>query len=444
MVVRLFILSLLALSAETFAQTASQTRDLTPEEMRTTALHQMAYRNFGASYYRPYVSYPSTKIDYAYRHLANHALSFKSGIKVPLADETGWEAVPVNSKVVYYRTQYHLKDLVRFDLQKILTAAQESYTRRGRKTWDPNHYPESNAEAVKIKAEDRASFERAKIHMVLFSAEDFVVKYYPGSQLLKKVGGKVNTPNLPGNQTRGNVPWRSDMDRVSSSDSRRLVGVFKGTFDNLDSPLVDRLPGLKVDGRVVDSPTDKLQTIGFTAQGQVQMGRWQNIKNREQDFVAFRQNEYPLIENGQIVEEGAFPMNWNRFSDDIIRTYLVSDKGGEHFGYVWAVYAHPSMVAEALKDQGFTEVSLLDIHPSVGSAFIEPNALRPNATTGKVKTFFDGGAYYFVPEEDQLFDTTQKILSAFARVRRGEPMQWPFQWAQSGSASDFIGVFVKE
>jgi len=54
-----------------------------------------------------------------------------------------------------------------------------------------------------------------------------------------------------------------------------------------------------------------------------------------------RQNEYPLIENGGIVIRGAYPEKYDNFSDDILRSYLISADDGKYFGYLWSNYVPP-------------------------------------------------------------------------------------------------------
>ncbi|MBY0315225.1 MAG: hypothetical protein K2Q26_06885 [Bdellovibrionales bacterium] len=392
--------------------------DFTESYAQTLRPQMRAYRRFGPPYYRPSMEYPVLPPVAPYKKLVEHPfpISNRKAINAG-ADETGWVPVPVTSDAVYYRAEYHLKDLGA-DVDQLITETERHYSTKFRRKWV-------------IAGSDREALMQAKLHMLMFPMDKFKVKFHPGTYLLKHTRGARDGAPIRG--TRGGIPWRLEYDRVDPTDYSKLVGVFKGTFDNKDCIRGQCLPGLIVDGKTIDAPFPNLATIAMNSDGQILMGRYGNIGNTSMNWL--RQNEYPVIENGQIVEDGAFPTGWNRFGDVIMRTYMVTSQDGKYFGYVWTMFSHPSFVAKLLHQMGIQNMMVIDIHPAVGAGVAQPMALEKG-----IPFFSKEGMYPFILPESEAISNAEAAVGSWIR---GSPMQWPINWAKTGSATDFFSVLLK-
>jgi hypothetical protein len=417
--------------------------------------HAFAYRNFGPAYWQPVGAwnYPVPAQDSAYPSVVGHSITLDPGtVPDEKADPaTSWVAIPVNSKSVYYRAEYLLKDVQNIDVVGALAGAAAYYQHIGRR-WNPNDYDHSSiADLGSSKNVDEENFHsKAKMTMVLFPTSDFHLKYFPGKELLMYPSGtnhvngaESNMPALA--QPRGGVAWSPFFDKVNPAENASLVGIFKGMFDNEDTRRNGNFPGFIMDGKVVDQPLKELGTVATYKDGTVQVGEWTDIPQANIDRL--RQNEYLVLHKGQINPSGAYPIGWNRFGDDIIRSYLVMSADGKYFGYLWTMYMHPSMVAEAMQKLNFSEVMLMDIHPALGARFARPMALE---TAPKSDFFHSSVSYAFIPEEDQVAAQQAKTSSflygwtkmAADAYRSHKPMDWPVGEAKVGSKEDFFGVYL--
>lgn len=431
-------------SAPSAAKAEEDEEDRT--DVSTTGIRLEAYKVYGARFYAPDLGYPvpeETFSDYnppPYRPLSEHAIYLQPGGTANKgADATNWVPIPMHGKAVYYRSEYHFSDLkviqdgTETSVNDLIDEVESYYRDNERKgaKWSPS--------------EDQKMImqEQAKIQMVVFRSSDFKMRFYPGKTLLWNRKGSLTTAKL--SRPRGGLTWQDGWGRVNDSEKINVAAVFKASYDNIDGIRKKRLPGLVVDGTEVDEPIDYMQTAAIDEQGRLRIGPYDQLKLEGHNVVWLRQNELPLLVKGQIDPQGTYPVKWNRFEDHVVRSYLFMSSDGETFGYAWANYSHPSFVAKLLKSLGFSELMLLDIHPSVGAALAIPSMEVPplNSKSKLTVTFFDGGAYPFVPV-DWNNGAWGIIGNAVLTGWEGRPIQWsPFS-AGSGSANDFFAVFLKD
>lgn len=136
-----------------------------------------------------------------------------------------------------------------------------------------------------------------------------------------------------------------------------------------------------------------------------------------------RQNDFMVLENGE-PGIGTNPRNFTRFQDNILRSYLSYSEGGRYICYIWTTFTPPNILATILKQWGFENVMLLDIHPVIAAKVIAPPSTHLSNTRNLLSNF-----YHFVPQ--------------------GPGISKKFQWnpeegiSQNGAFHDFIAVFAK-
>lgn len=387
-------------------------------------IKELPYRTFGTLYYRPKLNYPVATPWFPYTILTNHKINPKPSALNAGADESGWVPVPVKEGVVYYRAEYHLKDLVDVSVKQDIDDAKTVYqnsakTGRIKTPWRPT-------------GDQQNQFEKmAKLQIVVFPTDSFRTQFFPGTTLLKNELGSMT--RAPLDDVRGGIRIKSSHVKVTK-DMGVIAGLFKGTYDNIDTIRGGLLPGLIVDGLTVDAPLAELATLAIYTDGTTRIGRYETLPKA--GIQMLRQNEYPVVEDGKLNIAGAYPVRWNRFEDDIIRSYMFTSADGKYVGYAWTNFMHPSFLAKIMQKMNFSDVMLLDIHPVVGAAVRKPVA----SASERPADFFTNGSYPLVPMEAETLDWfSRKAAEAY----RGAAMQWNYKAAQSGSPNDFIGVFVK-
>ena len=404
-----------------FGQNTIQEKAKSSEDGQSFA-RLWAYKNFGPPFYIPSMNYPVLAPNFNYQPLNQHAIPLKSGVKANVgSDKSNWTAVPFQGRAVYYRAEYHIKDIADMDMNKMLDESLEFY----------KNNPKSGP--WKVSADERKDMVNlAKIQMVVFPMDQFRIKYYPGWILLMNEDGSMTKGKL--DAARAGLKMKNDYWKVDQKEWGNLAGILKGAFDNIDTYRGGRPAGSIVDGVVVDAPTDYVQTVAVYNDGTLLIGPYGSLPNKS-SIQFLRQNELPVLLNGEVHNGGAYPAGWNRYADHILRTYLFMSRDGKHVGYAWVNYAHPSFVAKALQKMGFSDVMHLDIHPAIASGLATPsNNLAP------VSFFQKGGSYPFIPLEADVLGWVERNVGAAAK---GNPIQWPYLTSGTGSSSDFFGVFLK-
>lgn len=426
----LFWISVLLISLITFTSLKSQAQMQTPQDEKANSadkkdwLRIIGYKNFGPRYYMASLKYPYLAPNFSYKPLTEFAIPLKQNAKPNEgADQSNWVALPVKGKAVYYRAEYHFREIEGMDVQKMFFEARDHY----------ESTPSKKAHWDATVADKNSMVQFGKIQMVVFPAEQFRFKYYPGYFLLWKPNGMMNSPeNL--SAPRGGVQWKPEYNQVMPNEIPNLAGLLKGTYDNSDTIREGKLAGLIVDGKVVDQPLDYVQSVAIYKDGTLHIGPYSKLDRSQIQFL--RQNELPMMVNGEINLAGSYLINFNRYADHILRTYLFASKDGKYIGYAWVNFAHPMFVSRLLQKLGFGELMALDIHSAVGAGLAMPSN-NPAASFGA-----QGGSYAFIPLEQDVLTSTQQAIGQEANQDR--PMQWGYQWPQIGMQNhDFFGVFVK-
>ena len=391
---------------------------------------QHAYQVFGDNFYHRSMGYPTPAPPIVSAPLANHAIRLKASVRPNAgADSSNWTEISPKTGFVYYRAEYGFADLDGFDADAALRDLQaNSANRSSAVVW--------NLDGM------RAFYARAKMHAVVFPTKQFKFKYYPGRYLILHPSGARYYPGTRNYSAQGaprGGAWSADMERVAPAETSILAGVFKGTFDNIDVLRGGRAPGLVVNGRTIDAPSPDLATAAVFADGSLRVGRYQALGNAAQ-AIWLRQNGFPLVENGRVSADGAYPRDWAENVNNIVRSYLFTSSDGEYVGYVWTIYAPSNYVASTLQNLGFGEAMLLDIHPAINAAFASPGAM--DSPRYDFFAFGRAGSYPLVPQPSGF----ASVLAGIGETFEGPAIQWPITWAKSGSAgsNDFFGVFLKE
>jgi hypothetical protein len=400
--------------------------DIEPTYSTSDDLKVIPYRAFGPLFYEKNLNYPVSAPWFSYEHLTRHRIALKpSAAANSGADESGWVPVPVKDGSVYFRAEYHLKDLADVSMDEYISSTMATYaelkrTGRRRSDWRPN-------------AEQQNEFKsKSKMQIVVYPTEQFQAQFFPGTTILTHELGSMTKGSISG--TRGNIKLKSSYSRVPK-EYGQVAGVFKGTFDNVDCIRGGRLPGLIVDGQVIDAPLDELATIAVYTDGTMKIAPYSKLPKA--GIQMLRQNEYPILEDGQLTTSGSYPAGWNRFEDDIMRSYMFVSADGRYMGYVWTNFTHPSFLAKVMQKLNFSDMMLMDIHPAFGAGVAKP-AVRGQP----VADFFSrGGSYPLVPMES---DVISGFASGIAQIARGgKRIQWNYKQAGSGTPNDFVGVFAK-
>lgn len=398
-------------------------KDLAPNYSKSDVVRLLPYRAFGPAFYSKTLNHPVVTPWFSYLHLSEHKIALSSPQEInPGADETGWVPVPIRDGTVYYRAEYHFKHLADVSVENQIREAIAVYSDakqpgRARTSWEPS-------------ASQQEDFrEKSKMHIVLFPADQFRAQFFPGTTLLTQQDGMMSGAQL--GKIRGGIKWKTSYSRVNKEEGT-VAGIFKATFDNFDCVREGRLPGMIVDGQTIDAPLSNLASLAVYDDGSFRIAPYNKLPRA--GIRMLRQNEFPLLDAGEINVAGAYPVRWNRFEDNIMRSYMFTTADGKYFGYVWTNFAHPSFLAKVMKNIGVSDLMLMDIHP----AFVA--GVRQPINRGEViQEFFSSGSYAFVPLE------SDKISwgAGLSQVLRGEGIQWNYKSAQNGTPNDFIGVFVK-
>lgn len=386
----------------------------------TSLITKRAYLRFGEKYYIPNLGYPLPLDQFNIQDINDITIPLKNeSDKNPKANESGFVAIPVNQSSAYYRAEYHLSDL-NIDLVALLNSIEPNYKKIGIK----KGYSKEQIEEM---------VERSKVQIVIFPKKDFQLSYHPGKTLLLREKGEFDGAELT--VPRGDIEMKANYNHVVGEDLETLICLFNGTFHNEDGKKwvgkALKEQGLIVDGKIIDEPIRNLATIAFYENGDFFIGSYENMPPGK--VTMLRQNEYMLLENGQINPKGAFPRMYKRYEDEILRSYIASDEKNEHFAYMWTTYTPPLVAAELARSMGFSNLMLLDMHPVIASIIKKPYE-------NKYQPFSLKNTYYFVPNERMVLN---RVVSDLATRIRG-PMQCDlFTAIRPGVPHDFFSVHEK-
>lgn len=398
-------------------ETIQEKADL--QDGRLSMDRRWAHLEFGPEFYIPSMNYPVLTPNFPYQPLRDFAIPLKQSAKPNVgADSTNWTPVPFKGKAVYYRAEYHMKDISDIDVKKMIEETSDYYRANGIGTWQL------------VPAERNEMMRLAKIQMVVFPMEQFQIKYYPGWILFWHENGSMLKPRLQA--PRGS--YKPEYAKVQSQDIPNLAGILKGAFDNEDTRRGGRVAGTIVDGAVIDAPIGYLQSIAVYADGKFLIGPYDSLPNKA-GIKWLRQNELPILLNGEL-SRGAYPTGWNGYGDHMLRTYIFISRDAKFVGYAWTNYAHPSFTAKLLQKLGMSEMMQLDIHPAIGGALA-----TPSNDANQVPFFLKDGSYPFIPLEADVRGWLKNNLGQWAN--KNNPIQWPYQTTEKMSTSDFFGVFLK-
>lgn len=145
------------------------------------------------------------------------------------------------------------------------------------------------------------------------------------------------------------------------------------------------------------------------------------------------------MHNGKIEDKGAFPNDWTRFGDEILRSYLVATKDDKNFGYVWTMYCPPAIVAKTLQKMNFKDAMILDIHPVIAGIALNPRRNKSDFNFTR-KTVYD-----FVPNEYKIVKNLRDRISLSLTEKIKGPIQDDHYVAIENGVMehDFFSVFMK-
>ena len=393
----------------------------TAVEETTSLARRAAWAVFGEKYYVPNLKYPVADKPFPYEKISALALPLRTdSLKNKGSDETGWVPIPVNAGKTYYRAEYHLKDLS-IPLSEWIDQNLKYYE----KNKIPKHY--SAKERQKI-------LEQGKVQIVLFPQKDFFLRYHPGTNLLFRENGDKNGDRLK--NPRAGIKVKPAYVGIPKDIAPSLVGVFNGTFhnDNAKYRVQNKLvrPGLIIENKVIDEPIEGMASIAIYSDNTFRIDEYEDLPEKE--FYTLRQNNFLVLDNGQLDEKGAYPANWSDADNEILRSYLFTTRDQKYFGYVWTNFCPPTVIALLMQKIGAEQMMLLDINPVIGAVFSSPN------TTGKNIPFSKATSYYFVPFEGQVVNS---ILLAIAKEVNGSLQQNQYDAVYGSLEHDFFSVYQR-
>lgn len=341
----------------TISTEATKVRD----NVKTDFLKDTAYARFGPLQYKPQAEYPKpTAVLKIPASQQPKKLQLKPG-STPneAATESGW--VPVNTADGrhYWRAEYHVKDL-----------ANGSAILAEHRPKDGDEYDEEKEGIVQ---------SQAKFQVVSFPKEWFKLRYLPGH---------VQFRELPDGSERGYLRDRKEMviipevgdkakdyTAIPEADKDKVFAVFNGAFWQQDN-WVSRAPGeerhwagTKVEGVEVLPADPDMATVAIYEDGTVRIGSYKNLPDKD-NIKTLRQNLYPLLEQGK-VGLGVERNPYRRFRDDIVGSYLATDKDG-NVSYLFANFMPQDVAARLAQELGFTDLMLLDVHSVVHCDIAKP------------------------------------------------------------------------
>ncbi|MEM3074955.1 MAG: hypothetical protein QW727_03375 [Candidatus Pacearchaeota archaeon] len=428
------------LEAQTFNTIRNSEQIINEYRKETGKLKKIGYEYFGKKYYFLEMGYPVPDFEFSYNPLVNLDIPLKNPNALNKgADKSGWVPIPIRGKT-YFRGEYHFKDLD-LDIDGILNTMFNYYIEK----FNLNKYISEEATAycvVEIK-------EKSKIHAVVFDKKDFSLLYHPGIQLASKIYPSLNKDSDINqlNNPFDIMPIEDNntlysLVNVPKNRLEKLVGVFNGTFWNDDSTRtingIRRYPGLIINEITIDEPIDDLGTIAIYSDGSVKAGSFKSLP--KENIIFLRQNEFPVIENENFVNDGLYPYNYREFTDDILRSYFLVSKD-RYFGYAWTTFCPPALSGELFKKIGFDGVVLLDIHPAIASVMRSPVKHKD-----LIEPFNRKNSYYFVPDEGEIVPWYKRLLPETFANLSGSTIQYNYFIPVEGEKlkEDFFSVYIKD
>jgi hypothetical protein len=139
----------------------------------------------------------------------------------------------------------------------------------------------------------------------------------------------------------------------------RVVAAFNGAFKTVHGAY-----GMMVHRRVLLPPKPHAATIAVTQDGRVGLGTWGESADIPPNFVSFRQNLEPLVEDGQVAPSGRRRWGWQLDGTSMLteRSAICSNASGQLF-YFWAEEATAQTLGQAMLQTGCTYGIHLDMNP---------------------------------------------------------------------------------
>lgn len=363
------------------------------------------YRKYGSLMYRKDLNYPvpaqnNAKIDPS---AAPSFIRLKENVKPnKKANISGWVPVETGDGKVYWRAEYHVKDLDIPDPFKLFKR------RKG------DRYDETKIDLMR---------DRSKLHMVSFPLCDFRAFYDPGKTLLRQEddgskkgwlkGGKKVNPNAKSLYKKsGKVPEDKRSD---------LVAILNGTYfqQNTWYYFNKKLnyAGLVVNGKTVVKPSNHHASFAIYDDDNVRIARYMDLPEKHK-IMTLRQNDLMIMEDGA-PGVGSDPLKFRRFEDNFVRSYVGLCKDRQHLAYIWTNYAPTEVLVNVLQNMGFLDVMLLDIHAVIAAKVVNP---------GGNKGDFLRHSYDFVPDA--------KIFGMHFQWNPASALKW-------GSRRDYFAILSK-
>lgn len=379
------------------------------------------YTNFGSLYFETQVL-PADVISLGRKNLGPSVKAPEASVAINENIYKNWVKIPTSVDKHYYVNEFFFKDILTEGVTEFLKTHK-------------------NPSAKELSSKQIEEMEnKGKLYVALFPTRFYQLNYFAGRTLIRNQKGFFNDADIDPMRAPENFKTIEHI-RVPADKIGKTIGIFNGTYFNDDTTysftkdnsrvygtIENANPaGLYVGGHLFDAFNPFLATTSLTQDGELfitkGLSEYDNA-DKMKNLQWARQNETPVLLNGVAV--GAYPKYWNRYQDNILRSYLALSKDKKYFAYVWTNYATPAATAEALLKLGFTDAMLVDIHPVIACMLYRPSAATVAAGSFENKNIFaENQRFYFVPN---------KTMNGF---------QWNPNQSKTGSHHDFFSISEK-
>ncbi len=159
------------------------------------------------------------------------------------------------------------------------------------------------------------------------------------------------------------VPQEKRPGRVPPSDHDRLLAVFNGGFQAQHGH-----HGMMLDGMTFLSPIDTSCTVVSFQDGNLAIGTWKSLRDRESSMTFYRQSPRCLVEDGQVnplLASADASRKWGTALNgnlEIRRSALGLDAKAKVLFFGFGDNLTPALLAEGMKAVGASHVAQLDIN----------------------------------------------------------------------------------
>lgn len=153
---------------------------------------------------------------------------------------------------------------------------------------------------------------------------------------------------------------------------RRIVATFNGAFKTTHGAY-----GMMVNRRVLLPPVKGGASVVVTNTGEVGLGSWPNTFDIPKNFVSFRQNLDPLVEDGVANPTGRNLWGWQLEGESVMthRSAICVTTAG-HLYYAWGDETDGATLGKALRQAGCSYGIHLDMNPA-HTGFVFMDVLNP-------------------------------------------------------------------